>query len=43
MFGKLKEVKCIKEMKVLKSLLVKAGAYLELKQISMTERFCENS
>ena len=40
MFDELKEVKYFKEIKRLKSLL-KAEAYLELKQAPMMELFCE--
>ena len=39
----LKETKCIKETKVLKSLQVKAEAYLTPKRVSMMKLFCENN
>ena len=39
MFDELKEVKCFKEMKDLKSLQVKAEAYLEPKRASMMKIF----
>ena len=42
MLDELKEVKCIKETKVLKSLHVNAEAYVKQKRVSMMELFCEN-
>ena len=42
-FDELEDVKCIKKIKTLMSLQVKAEAYLETKRVSMMELFCENS
>ena len=41
MFHELKELKKFEEIKGLKSLQVKAEAFLELKQASMMELFCK--
>ena len=43
MFDELTEVKYFKEMKGLKSLQVKAEAYLEPQRASMMKLFCEKS
>ena len=43
MFDELKEVKYFNGIKGLKSLQIKAETYLEPKQASLIEFFCENS
>ena len=43
MFDELKEVKYFNGIKCLKSLQIKAETYLEPKQASLIELFCENS